>query len=155
MPEDEGGWDVESLLPYTPPSWVEVRGSSRGSFRVQCEGMPCLPPTGLKNRRRYVTHPARPLTARRIGVDSIAGLQWLVHERLMLQPNQGARASSAASQLSLLPIYTPLPQWPRCFSARLTLSSQPHTSLLPPIPATASPLSLARPTLSPSLAVLS
>ena len=109
MPEDEGGWDVESLLPYTPPSWVEVRGSSRGSFRVQCEGTPCLPSTGLKNRRRYVTHPARPLTARRIGVDSIAGLQWLVHERLMLQPNQGARASSAASQLSLLPIYTPCP----------------------------------------------
>mmetsp|Transcript_12553 Transcript_12553/g.36986 ORF Transcript_12553/g.36986 Transcript_12553/m.36986 type:complete len:148 (+) Transcript_12553:70-513(+) len=64
MPEDEGGWDVESLLPYTPPSWVEVRGSSRGSFRVQCEG-----------------------------VDSIAGLQWLVHERLMLQPNQGVRLS--------------------------------------------------------------
>ena len=42
MPEDEGGWDVESLLLYTPPSWVEVRGSSRGSFRVQCEGMPAL-----------------------------------------------------------------------------------------------------------------
>ena len=80
-----------------------------------------------------MTHPARPLTTRRIGVDSIAGLQWLVHERLMLQPNQGARASSAASQLSLLPIYTPLPQ------AALLLGSLDSVITASHVPAAADP----------------